>query len=231
MKRHYSLPVAGAILGLLLPVCALAQSENAETPLGDIARALRKSKQNPPDGAVIDNDNLPKVMEQVETQRMKGNVKFFFEGSGKDIQVSSPDVTCSLSFSGEGTSQASESAFDLPTGEVAKLDGPATINGDTLQVTVYNATEWKIKEITVGLTIVRPSSASAANFGGARLIPAAEGSDSSAQKHPDMTVLYHLKGMAAPSGTAVFRQSLGVTLGPDQEWHWAIVQARGIPPK
>ena len=44
---------------------------------------------------------------------------------------------------------------DLPEGELAKLDGPATISGDTLQVSVHNGTSWNIKEITVGLTILR----------------------------------------------------------------------------
>jgi hypothetical protein len=46
-----------------------------------------------------------------------------------------------------------------------------------------------------------------------------------------MTVLYHLKGSAGPFSTALFKQAIGISLSSDQEWHWAIVQARGIPPK
>jgi len=44
-------------------------------------------------------------------------------------------------------------AQDLPEGELAKLDGPATISGDTLQVSVHNGTTWNIREITVGVTM------------------------------------------------------------------------------
>jgi hypothetical protein len=221
------------LAGWLLPVAAVAQSDNSETPLGDIARALRKNKQKPAEHGVIDNDNFSKVMDQAEAQHVKGNVKFSFEGSGKDVQVLSPDVTCSLSFSAGGTQELqSAGTQDLPSTEVAKLDGPAAISGDTLEVSVYNGTDWKISEITVGLTIVRPADSKAAIYSGARLIPAAGTSaEPSVEKRSDMTVLYHLKGAAGPFTSAVFRQSLGVTLGPDQEWHWAIVQARGTPTK
>src|SRR5207245_3719965 len=41
--------------------------------------------------------------------------------------------------------------------ESCKLDGPASIEGDTLQLSVYNGTAWNVKEITVGLTILRRS--------------------------------------------------------------------------
>jgi hypothetical protein len=63
------------------------------------------------------------------------------------------------------------------------------------------------------------------------LLPAAATPDSPSQKRSDMTVLYHLKGSASPFSSALFKQSIGISLNPDQEWHWAIVQARGIPPK
>jgi hypothetical protein len=229
MKHRRSVLVLTTVLGLLLPVC---HAQENETPLGDIARALRKSKQKAAERTVIDNDNFSQVMEEAESQRAKGFVKFSFDGSGRDIQVSSPDVTCSLAFSAEAAQASQPSGQqDLPTSELAKLDGPASISGDTLQVSVYNGTEWKVNEITVGLTILRPSDTNAAYFGSAKLVPAAAGHDATAQKRSDMTVLYHLKGAAAPSSTAVFRQTLGVLLSPDQEWHWAIVQARGIPPR
>jgi hypothetical protein len=50
-------------------------------------------------------------------------------------------------------------------------------------------------------------------------------------KTADRTALYHLKGSAGPSATSVFREMLGTGLTLDQDWHWAIVQAKGIPPK
>src|SRR5262249_10952367 len=137
-------------------------------------------------------------------------------------------------FSAEGAAAASSSenaAVDLPTSEMAKLDGPATIDGDQLEVAVYNGTNWKIREITVGLTILRPENAAAANYNGAQLRPAAASTDAPGQKRSDMPVLYHLRGLATPNTTSLFRQSLGATLSSGQEWHWAIVQARGVPPR
>ncbi len=230
MKR--SLPILVLLLNCLISAPLYAQTGEAETPLGDIARALRKSKKAP-EQTVIDNDNLSKVVDDVEKSRVKGSVKFSFEGSGNDVKISSPEVTCSLSFNGEAPAPSADSSspLDLPSSELVKLDGPASINGDTLQVSVYNPTGWKINEITIGLTILRPAAASAANFGSARLLPAAAGEEPASQKRSDMTVLYHLKGSASPFSSALFKQSIGITLNPEQEWHWAIVQARGIPPK
>jgi hypothetical protein len=49
-------------------------------------------------------------------------------------------------------------------------------------------------------------------------------------KKPDETILYHIKGSAPPMSTTAFKQVLGLNLGPHDEWHWAILQARGIPP-
>jgi hypothetical protein len=60
-------------------------------------------------------------------------------------------------------------------------------------------------------------------------MPAAQTTTLLSEKHPDSTVLYHLKGSAAPSSTTVFHENLGVAPGQDQEWHWAIVQAKGVP--
>jgi hypothetical protein len=44
-------------------------------------------------------------------------------------------------------------------------------------------------------------------------------------------MLYHMKGNALPATTTVFHTTLDTTLPPDQEWHWAVVQAKGIPPQ
>jgi hypothetical protein len=43
-------------------------------------------------------------------------------------------------------------------------------------------------------------------------------------------VLLHLKGSAAPFATTVFREKLDESVDDGQEWHWAIVDAKGIPP-
>jgi hypothetical protein len=127
---------------------------------------------------------------------------------------------------------------DLPRSELAKLDGPATIDGDSLQVSMHNGTQWELREVVIGLTIVkRPERVDAASYyGQARIVPAAAGAPQqklpdSPQKQPDETLLLHVKGSAAPSTTAVFRTPLNFALFPDQEWHWAIVRAKGVPPQ
>jgi len=229
MTSKSCLPLIVILLGFLLPVSGVAQSDGGEPSLGDLARSLRKGK-SAPEHAVIDNDNLHKVMDEVQNLKLKGSLLFSFDGAAKKFQVSSPDVTCDLSFSGSATSLLSDAYApqELPAGELAKLDGPATISGDTLQVSVHNGTTWNIKEITVGLTILRDSGTDAAQSGSARLIPAAETTTLLSEKHPDVTVLYHLKGSAAPSSTTVFQETLSAALSHDQEWHWAIVQAKGI---
>ena len=230
MIRKLYLPLIVTLLGCLLPVCAAAQSDGAEPSLGDIARSLRKGKPAP-EHAVIDNDNLQKVMDEVQNLKLKGSLLFSIDGIGKKFQVSSPDVTCDLSFSGSATSLLSDAYApqDLPETELLKLDGPATIAGDSLQVSVHNGTTWNIKEITVGLTILRDSGSDTARSASGRLIPASETTTLISEKHPDVTVLYHLKGSAAPASTTVFHETLSSAPTHDQEWHWAIVQAKGVP--
>ncbi len=235
MIRKFALPLA-LVVGVFMPVCGVAQSDGGEPSLGDLARQIRKAKAAPqptaqPEHTVIDNDNLHQVMDEVQNRKLDGKLLFGIDSVTKKFQVSSPDVTCDLSFSGSATSLLSDpySPQDLPESDLAKLDGPATITGDNLQVSVHNGTSWNIKEITVGLTIVRSPEANTARRGGARLITAAETTTLLSEKHPDSTVLYHLKGSAAPLSTTVFHETLGSAPGQDQEWHWAIVQAKGIP--
>lgn len=230
-KFHFAI----LFMGLVFPMSIRAQSDNPPVPLGDLARSLRKSKKPEPAAqTVIDNDNLVEVMQQVETKRLEGAPVFSIDSAGKDFKVSTPDGVCSLTFSANSTALLSVPyvAQELPESEIAKLDGPATIDGNSLQVAVYNGSGWNVKEITVGVTIVRRDDA-AAQFGPAKLIQTSTGfSDPAApsEKHSDQTVLYHLKGSAAPSATILFRSALDGIITPDQDWHWAIVQAKGIPP-
>jgi hypothetical protein len=229
VKHVFHLCVAVALLGLVFSPRSLAQSDD-NISLGDLARALRKNNL-PAAPVTIDNDNLSQVMDQVESRRLNGALLFSMDGSEKNFQMSSPDGTCSLSFSANATALLSTPyvAEDMPQSELAKLEGPASIVGDTLQVSVYNGTSWDLKEITVGLTLVRKENTTA-HVANAKFVPAVATDEAPASKPSDMTVLLHLKGTAAPSGTTVFSEKLGRTLEPDQEWHWAIVQGRGIPP-
>lgn len=218
------------MLALLSPLRALGQSDS-NVSLGDFARTLRKNN-SPSPPVTIDNDNLSQVMNQVENQRLNGSPLFSMNGASKNFQMSSPDGTCSLSFSANATALLSVPyvAEDMPQSDLVKLEGPASIVGDTLQVSLYNGSAWDLKEITVGLTLVRKENTTAHLANAAQLLPVAANDEATSAKPSDMTVLIHLKGAAAPSGTAVFSEKLGRSLAPDQEWHWAIVQARGIPP-
>jgi hypothetical protein len=52
-----------------------------------------------------------------------------------------------------------------------------------------------------------------------------------AAKPPDATTLYRVRAAAAPATTTLFRAPLESEIGADQEWHWAIVEAKGYPPQ
>ena len=80
------------------------------------------------------------------------------------------------------------------------------------------------------LTIVRRDDTNAEDYGTAKLLPAVAQDNAPAQKRSDVTVLLHLKGTTAPFATTVYREKLDATLEDGQEWHWAIVEAKGVPP-
>jgi len=224
---------------MALPPWVNAQDDPGDTPLGDVARSFRKKTAS--SETVIDNDNFSKAMDDAESRRAAGSsLVFSLDPEGKSFHVSSPDVSCSLSFTAKTSSLLSDPFLldELPRSELAKLEGPATIDGDSLQVSMHNGTSWELREVVIGLTIVRrPEPGDPISyFGQPRIIPAVAGDASpqlqdSFQKQPDATMLLRVKGSAAPSTTAIFRTPLNFALFPDQEWHWAIVKAKGIPPQ
>jgi len=237
-NRLRSILLALGLIVLALPQFLRAQEDATDTPLGDIARSLRKKTAPVDSGNVIDNDNLPQVVDEAESRRLTGSTPVFsLDPGAKSFHVSSPDVSCSLSFTAKNSSLSDPLLLnEMPRSELAKLDGPATIDGDSLQVSVRNGTLWDLREIVIGLTIVkRPDPVEAnASYGQARIVPASANSlpqQDSTQKQPDVTLLLKVKGSAAPSTTAVFRAALNFALFPDQDWHWAIVKAKGIPPQ
>jgi len=232
LRRLQFIVVLGFLGGLVLSPARVAAQAEDDVPLGDFARSVRKAKDPAPD-SVIDNDNLKKVLDSVPDKRPKGEPVFSIDESGKKFSMKSPDGTCSLSFDANAQALISNPFVpeQLPQSELLKLDGPATIDQNTLQLSVYNGTKWNVKEITVGLTIVRPQPETATYYGSGKLITAADENSTPIEKRSDLTVIYHLKGSAAPSETTVFREDLGLQLDPGQEWHWAIIQATGILPK
>jgi hypothetical protein len=220
------LPILLLLAGLTLPLCR-AQSQG-DLPLGDVARLYRKEKKAP-DQTVIDNENIDKIMQEIQNRKFSSKLMFSFDSGAQEFKVSSPDVTCSLAFNGKASSLLSDPfvSRDLPADALAKLDGPAVIRGNTFQVSVYNGSEWNVRELTVGVTLLRQAPQ---NVYGPRLQPAAEKAAETDQKLSDQTVIYHLKGIAPPSATTLFVGDLSEEPGPNQEWHWAIVSAKGTPP-
>ena len=211
-----------------------AQDDTHETPLGDIARNLRKKN---PDQAVIDNDNLNTVMEQVQIRKLAGTaVTYSIDSGGKSFQISSPDASCRLSFSANSKALLSNqyTQMQLPAHELAKLAGPALLDGQSLQVSVFNGTDWHVSEIAIALTLVSKSESGDASVtrGSGRLVAAAIKDPAvSAARRPDTTTLYRVRAASAPATTTLFRAPLDSEIGADQEWHWAIVEAKGYPPQ
>src|SRR5580700_2613501 len=214
MTKQRYLRVALLLLGVMFPAYAKAQEDSAVS-LGDLARSLRQSKtpKEPAAAEIIDNDNLSQVIDDVEHFRQNGKPIFSFDGAGTNFRMSSPDGTCSLSFNANATALLSTPyvSQDLPQSELAKLDGPANIHGDTLEISVYNASPWSVREITVGLTIVRRPDMTAANDDAAKLLPTVAGDALPTEKRSDSTLLLHLKGSTASMATSIYREKLDAT--------------------
>jgi hypothetical protein len=235
-KRRLFRYCAAILVVAMTPIFLLAQDDGA-TPLGDVARNLRKKT---PAQAVIDNDNLGTVMEQVQIHKLVGTaVQYSIDGGGKTFQISSPDATCRLSFSANSKALLSNQYTQMqrPPADLAKLAGPAIIDGSSLQVSMFNGTDWHVSEVAIALTLVtrsdvRDTSAHRLN----KMVPAIvrasdQVSEKPAEKSADATTLYHVRAAAAPATTTLFSTPLSAEIGPDQEWHWAIVEAKGYPPQ
>lgn len=220
----------------------LAQDDPNDMPLGDVARNLRK--KNPPAKPVIDDDNLPQVMERADAGQRAG-LRYLMAGETRGFQLAAPDVTCSLAFTANAKSllTGQYAQMDLPSEEMAKLQGQATIEGDSLTIPIFNGTSWHVSELAVALTVIRKRGEPA--FPGA--VYRTDGSvdvsqgDLSAQsdpleqvrseKKPDLTVIYRMRTGAPQWERAVFSAPLNVELGSGDEWHWALVRAKGYPPE
>src|SRR5882672_3168193 len=232
MKRWFPGVVA---LCVLWPLTAGAQDD--EPSLGDLARNFRKNKVGPQQEApVIDNENLAQAMEDAKNRKPRTPEKFILsiDAVAKTIKASSPDVTCSLSFNARAGALLVKPVLleTLPLPELLKLDGPASIQDENLQLEVFNGTDWDLREITVGLTLERKPGESAEMAARARVIPASQTSLApTVEKRSDVTLLYHLKASAKPFSTTTFKENIGITPGPDEDWRWAIVEAKGIRPQ
>ncbi|MGB9196363.1 MAG: hypothetical protein WCB53_05485 [Terriglobales bacterium] len=229
------------LAAVLWPAKGVAQED--EQSLGDAARSLRREKAQekasapvaPVQPVVIDNENLSQVMEDKSKLKPPAPDKtvISLSSSGNMMTVSSPDVTCSMSFNSRGSSLIVKPVLveNLPLEELVKLDGPGSIHDDNLQVDVFNGTDWSLREITVALTLERRPGEDAEMAARARVLPAAQGDTPVVERHSDVTLLFHLKTETKPFAQASLREYVGVTPGPDEEWRWSIVEAKGIRPE
>jgi len=225
---------------------ATAQDDPDQMPLGDVARSLRKKA--PPAKPVIDDDNLPQVMQQADSHDdAASRFRFLMSRDSQGFQVSAPDVTCSLAFTANVKSLLSSQydQMDLPPTEMAKIEGKAVVEGDALTVPVFNGTQWHLSELAIAFTVVKkartgvvPWSHEGVSSASAVVTPplAPEiGADAFQQvrpeKRPDVAVIYRMRAAALPWSNAVFSAPLKLELDPGEEWHWAIVQAKGYPPE
>jgi len=225
-------------LCLLLALGATAQDDPA--PLGDVARNLRKNKsqqaaEQQPQPTVIDNENLSQVMEEARKARPAKADKavFSIDSANSTLKLSAPDVTCSLSFNTRASSLLIRPVLveDLPLAELLKLDGPGSIQDENLQLEVFNGTDWDLREITIGLTVERRPGENAEVAARARVIPAAQNNAPvGVERRSDVTLVYHLKTAAKPFSKTAFRENIGINPGPDEDWRWSIIEAKGIRP-
>jgi hypothetical protein len=232
------------LLGPVFLAPSTASAQDDQPSLGDLARNLRKNKattagqpQQQPSAShtVIDNDNLTQVMEDAKRARpvKQDKTVLSIDAANNSIKVSSPDVTCSLSFNARASSLLIRPVLveDLPLSELIKIDGPGSIQDENLQLEVFNGTDWDLREITIGLTLERRPGESAETAARARVIPASQNmSQATVERRSDVTLLYHLKASAKPFTKSAFRENIGITPGPDEDWRWSIVEAKGIRP-
>jgi hypothetical protein len=234
------------VLAPLGAIRATAQDDPDQMPLGDVARSLRKKA--PPAKPVIDDDNLPQVMQQVDSHDdAASRFRFLMSRDSQGFQVSAPDVTCSLAFTANVKSLLSSQydQMDLPPTEMAKIEGKAVVEGDALTVPVFNGTQWHLSELAIAFTVVKKARAgvvpwnhegvSSASADVTPPLARETGADAFQQvrpeKRPDVAVIYRMRAAALPWSNAVFSAPLKSELDPGEEWHWAIVQAKGYPPE
>jgi len=232
-RRFLLLLVVGATL---VSARLLAQDDPKDVPLGDVARNLRKKAPTKP---VIDDDNLTQVMQEADSRKGFGSsLRFLMAGDLSGFRVSAPDVTCNLSFSSNVKSllAGQYSEMDLPASDLARLEGHASIEGDALNVSVHNGTDWHVSEIAVAVMIVRKNAPNAAGSEGASSLEpipteGAHQAELQTDKKPDITVIYRMRAVGVPWSVTTFSSRLQSDLGAGTEWHWAVMQARGYPPE
>lgn len=224
--------LTATLLSVLIPGGVRAQDDPNEVPLGDVARKLRKK---PPAQPVIDDDNLTQAMQLAESRRGFGSsLRLLMAGDASGFRVSAPDVTCNLSFSGSAKFLLSNqySEMELPESDLDRLEAHARIDGDVLNVSVHNGTDWHVSEIAVAFTVLGDKGrVSAATAQGDSPPKSDESAGSVLDKKPDTTVIYRMRAVGVPWSVTTFASRVKSPETGSANWHWAIVGARGYPPE
>lgn len=206
-----------------------------EQSLGDLAREARKSHPAQP-ARVYTNEDIPQATNEVVWRSAAMQPA---EAPAVTVQASTApaapaaikmrndDVECNFSFRAEPLlpHHKAEPAglMAMPASELAKLDGTASIWGETFDVSIHNDTGWALREVTVRVLIGgeseerRPTHTRPASHGVTAI---------AAVNDPTLA----LRVLAEPHTAAISSEPLGQTLN-GQDWSWEIVQAKGIPPK
>jgi hypothetical protein len=223
MRPTWTIAIALCLLSAAVSACA----QDEDVPLGDLARSVRKSKPAESQPEVIDNDNMAIMMDKAEAERLDGKPVFSIDPSGKAFRMTSPDGTCSLSFDAKAAALITTPylASDVPQYELAKLEGSAAVHDGVLEVTLHNGSDWELKEIMVGVTLLNTFTP---QLQSARLVTATDFQLDA--KPPDLTMIYHMKTAAPADSTKIYRAVVSDDLVQAKDWHWALVAARGVPP-
>ena len=213
-------------------ICRLCSAQ--EQSLGDLAREARKGHTEQP-VKVYTNEDIPQATNEViwrsaaaPPQASSAAVEASAQQSAPSpIKMRSEDVECSFSFRAQPllphAKPEAAAMTALPASEVAKLDGTASIWGETLDVSIHNDTGWSLREVTVRL-LVGPHS----DEGRVAHSRAAEHGSSAIAVASDPLLAFRLS--AEPHTATVSSEPLAQNLS-GQDWSWEIVQAKGIPPK
>jgi hypothetical protein len=140
-------------------------------------------------------------------------------GAGAPTPFPPPESALdSTAAGGAGFAGWADQEADLPPSELKRLRGVASRSGDTLTITVYNGSSWRVTEILARTS--RPKNQSIDAETPKRLLPAGELLKGAA---PDRA-----KAGVNPLDTGPFA---GVVGAASAAYDWSIEGARGYPPR
>jgi hypothetical protein len=246
-----------AVLMLAFAVSASAQVAD-ELPLGDLARELRRQRG----GTILDGPRKIHNNESLKDDKHPGEldthpplVEAAATGVSLDLNPRTAianEISCSCSYVARAFGDLTEVVEKLPADELVKLQGPAAYTDEMLAISLYNGTEWELRELLVRFEVIRPldgivpeqpeqreqfRETAAPVIQQQQVAP--EEQEAPAVQHSasrplyivELTRIYRAKGAAESYTIGQFRQEIGVKLQLGQDWRWTILEAKGVSPK